>query len=90
MVRDIPPGHYILRVIAKDRVRSERNVIRRRIIVGVDISFCTVILINRGVLVQGNNVTLEFGGTGIATAFLCNLDRQELFNCKENTQHFDV
>ena len=43
---------------------------------------CTVHLINDGITVVISNVTVEFAGTGPATAFFCSVDRGANFPCK--------
>ena len=82
----IPPGDYILRVIARDPVRGDRKVIRNRLGVHSDDAsdpYCTTYLINRGWRVEGRNLTVEFTATGIASGFECALDRMEHIECKD-------
>jgi len=76
------PGHKILRVTAKDRDRKERQVIRSILPVPVDNQFCHVYLINRRWRVQGSTFIVEFTSTGIASGFMCVLDRQSMKNCE--------
>ena len=80
---NIPPGVYKLRVVAWDPVRKERAVIRNRILVHRDDTFCAVLKTNNGVTIGRNkNVTVEFSGTGRTTGFQCILDRQRpYFEC---------
>ena len=80
---NIPPGVYKLRVIAWDPVRDERAVIRNRILVHRDDTFCAVLKTNNGVTIgRNNNVTIEFSGTGRTTGFQCILDKQQpYFEC---------
>ena len=80
---NIPPGVYKLRVVAWDPVRDERAVIRNRILVHRDDTFCAVLKTNNGVTIgRNNNVTVEFSGTGRTTGFQCILDKQQpYFEC---------
>ena len=80
---NIPPGVYKLRVVAWDPVRKERAVIRNRILVHRDDTFCAVLKTNNGVTIgRNNNVTVEFSGTGRTTGFQCILDKQQpYFEC---------
>ena len=79
---DIPPGDYTLRVVAKDPSTGERKVIRRSFRVSGDNTYCTVVLINRGVTVDGNSATVEFRGSGIVSQYACSVDRQEYMPCE--------
>ena len=79
---DILPGDYTLRVVARDPSTGERKVIRRGFRIFGDNIYCTVVLINRGVTVDGNNVTVEFAGSGIVTQYACIMDRQEYMPCE--------
>ena len=81
----IPPGDYTLRVVARDPVRGDRKVIRNRLWVHSDDAndpYCITYLINRGWRVEGRNFTVEFTATGIASGFVCTLDRMERIDCK--------
>ena len=80
---DISPGVYKLRVVAWDLVRNERAVIRNRILVHRDDTFCAVVKKNNGLTIgRNNNVTVEFTGTGRTTGFQCILDKQRpYFEC---------
>ena len=46
-----------------------------------DPNLCTVQLINNGVTVVDNNVTVEFAGTGPARGHKCQLDREDYYEC---------
>ena len=80
---NIPPGYYKLRVVGWDPVRNERAVIRNRILVHRDDTFCAVVKKNNGLTIgRNNNVTVEFSGTGRTTGFQCILDKQRpYFEC---------
>ena len=73
----------ILKVVARDQATREKAVIGRRIYVHPDETFCSVILINRGVTISGDNATVEFRGVGKAAEYLCVLDHMQFFRpCK--------
>ena len=78
----LPPGDYTLRVIARDRARREKKVIRNRLWMHGDDVYCIINLINRGWRVEGNRFTVEFNSTGVANGFLCSVDRQGHNPCK--------
>ena len=81
----IPPGDYSLKVIARDPVRRDRKAITNRLWVNSDDindPYCFTHLINHGWRVEGRNFTVEFTATGIATGFVCTLDRTEHNDCK--------
>ena len=56
--------------------------IRRQFEITDDPTYCTTHLINDGVAVNGNNVTVEFTGIGPATSHTCRLDHHDSFTCK--------
>ena len=76
------PGDYLLRVIARDRVRKERQIIRTILPVPEENQSCHTYLINRQWRVEGSTFIVEFTSTGIANGFMCILDRQDMKNCK--------
>lgn len=80
----IPHGDYTLRVIARDLSRPNEApaIVRNRLWVHGDDIFCVTHLMNRGNVVNGNDVTVEFQATGIVQSYLCSLDRTEYFECK--------
>ena len=43
---------------------------------------CTVNLINRGIVVRGDMVSIEFAGTGDASSHTCQIDQQQRRQCK--------
>ena len=85
----IAPGDYTLRVIAYDRVRGDRQVIRSRLWVhSEDASdpYCITYLINRGWRLEGDMFTVEFAATGAASGadaeFECSVDRDIHESCE--------
>lgn len=80
----IPHGDYTLRVIARDpsRPNEDAAIARNRLWVHGDDIFCVTHLLNRGLVVNGNTVTIDFQATGIVTSYLCSVDRTEYFECK--------
>lgn len=81
----IPSGDYIIRIVARDPANSqEKSILRNRVRVPVDNTFCSVGLLNRGLTVSGDSTTIEFYSTGVATGFQCVLDHKETFeDCKK-------
>ena len=45
--------------------------------------FCLVHLVNDGVVVSGNSLTIEFTGVGKVKKYFCDLDRKGLKPCKD-------
>lgn len=80
----IPPGDYTLRVIARDPDRPNEAVAitRNRLWMHGDDVFCITGLTNRGVVVDGNSVRIDFDTTGVVQSHRCSLDRAEYFDCK--------
>ena len=76
------PGYKVLRVIARDCVTKERQVIRSILPVPDNDQFCHVYLINCQWRVEGCTFTVEFNSTDIASGFMFVLDRQKKKNCK--------
>lgn len=72
-------------MIARDpsRPNEAAAIVRNRLWVHGDDIFCVTHLMNRGNMVDGNTVTVEFQATGIVTSYLCSLDRTEYFKCKK-------
>ena len=50
--------------------------------IGGSIDDCTVNLINRGIVVRGNTVSIQFAANGDATSHTCRIDRQQTRRCK--------
>lgn len=81
----IPHGDYTLRVIARDPSRPNEMpaIVRNRLWVHGDNVFCVTHLMNRGIVINGNTVTIEFQTTSAnARSHLCSLDRTAYFECK--------
>ena len=77
---DLQPGRYALRVVATNQV-PDKELIRRGFSISDDPNLCTLHLINNGVTVVDNNVTVEFAGTGPARGHKCQLDREDYYEC---------
>ena len=77
---NLDPGAYTFRVEAKNRV-PDRELLRRSFEVTDDHKRCTVHLINTGVSVEGDVVTVEFASNGPVQKFSCNLDRGDYYDC---------
>lgn len=84
----IPPGDFTLRVVAKDPDIDDRDnphrraLARNRLWVHGDDVFCVVHVMNDGVTVDGNSMTIDFYSTGNPTGFLCSFDRAPFVECK--------
>ena len=80
----IPPGDYTLRVVARDprRPSNEKAILRNRLKMR-DSGACVVYLVNDGLSVDGNTVTVDFRSTGSPgpTGYLCSLDRTRYVEC---------
>ena len=75
------PKRYNMRVVAVN-TREDRAIVSRRFQVHSDPDYCTMHLVNEGVTVTGNNVTVEFAVVGPAEGVTCQLDSQPLFSCE--------
>ena len=62
--------------------RTDEVKTRRRFEISDDPTYCTTHLINDGVTVDGDNVTVEFAGIGSAASHVCKLDSRDSFICK--------
>ena len=84
----IPPGDYTLRVVARDPTRplEYAAILRNRLWVHGDSTFCATHLINGGTTVDGNTVTVEFRATGVVQDYMCSLDRGEYFPCESHSK----
>ena len=78
---DLDPGRYFIRVQASN-AKEDRAIMRRNFEITQDPEYCTVHLINDGITVSENTVTVEFTGVGPAESFDCQLDRGTHFECK--------
>ena len=58
------------------------SVFRRRVVISRDPNYCTVNLINDGVVVHGSTLTVNFRGVGPVTGFQCILDRRTRSPCE--------
>ena len=86
---DLTVGDFTLRVIAYDPLRGDMAVIRARLWVhSTDLNdlFCIMYLKNRGWGVSGTTFSVDFTGTGTASAangggFECSVDRKTPETC---------
>ena len=76
----VPPGYHNLRVTALANKKKAR--VYRRVYVPANSNTCSVNLINAGLVVNGNSVTVEFLAVGAATSFKCKLDKGETDTCE--------
>ena len=82
----VSPGRHVIRVIARSiSGRTARKILKSIVYVPEDSESCRPHLINRGINVKGNNVTLEFVSTGSPDGFECILDRVYREACKSLT-----
>ena len=80
----IDPGKYRVRVLALAPGHIQ-TAVRRRVVIPEGPSYCTANLIDEGVVIDGSNVTVYFQGVGPVKEFLCIVDRQRKFSCKNVT-----
>ena len=73
-----------------DRPNEAAAIVRNRLWVHGDDVFCVTRLINRGNVVDGNTVTVEFAATGVVQSYLCSLDRTEYFECEYKHINYSV
>ena len=73
---NVPPGKYVLRIEAKDLSSGEKNVMTTVIELDASEDHCTTHLINRGLRVEGQTLTVEFTSTGQFDGFTCILNRR--------------
>ena len=78
---DLEPGRYWLRISATN-YGGDRDIVRRKMEISSDPSFCTAHLINNGVTVEDGRAIVEFAGDGPAEAYVCSLDREKAFPCE--------
>lgn len=76
----IPPGAYVLRVVAIDPFSRDRKILNFDFFVDSEEQHCSVHLTNRGWRVEGQSFIVEFSSTGVTTGFTCSLNREE-FDC---------
>ena len=83
MFSGLRPAIYILRVVAGDEYSDISSVVITRVLeITNDRERCTMHLINGGVTVTGDSATVEFTGRGPVKGYMCQLDKQETFECK--------
>jgi len=76
-------GLYVLKVHAFNR-REDVSTIKRGFVISSDPFYCSLVLINRGVVLSQNNsiATVEVKVQGPARQLSCMLDNGEPFQCK--------
>ena len=79
----LQPGFYILRIHAHNS-KADKITVRRGVVVTSDPTFCSLVLINRGVVLgeDGSSATVEFKAHGPPVQHSCVLDNGEIFDCK--------
>ena len=80
----LSPAIYRVRIVVTDDL-GQTGVQRKRIVVpdfAIMKNICSVNLINSGVVVTGNDVTLSFREIGVTTGFMCRLDDEDREDCK--------
>ena len=71
-----------MRVVAVN-TREDRAIVSRQFQVHSDPDYCTMHLVNDGVTVANDNVTIEFAVVGPAEGVTCQLDGQPPFSCEQ-------
>ena len=80
---DLQAGLYVLKIHAHNR-KADLGVVKRGFVVTSDPTYCSLVLINRGVTISesGREVTVEVKGHGTATGYSCVLDTELEFSCE--------
>lgn len=76
-------GLYVLKIHAFNR-REDVSTIKRGFVISPDPSYCSLVLINRGVVLSQNDsvAMVEVKVQGPALQLSCVLDRGEVFSCE--------
>ena len=77
----LQPADYRIRVVAEGD-RGDRFVFRRSFTIPESPLDCSPYLIDRGIVSEGNKVTVSFSSTGMHDSFTCKLDRGKPVPCK--------
>ena len=79
----LTPGLYVLKIHAYNR-GTDAVVVKRAFMMTSDPNFCSVVLINRGVVVSenGREATIEVNSYGLANTYTCRLDNEPEFECE--------
>ena len=77
----LQPAGYRIRVVAEGD-RGDRFVFRRSFTIPESPLDCSPYLTNRGIVSEGNKVTVSFSSTGMHDSFTCKLDRGKPVPCK--------
>ena len=80
---DLQAGLYVLKIHAHNR-KADLGVVKRGFVVTSDPTYCSLVLINRGVTnsESGRDVTVEVKGHGTAAGYSCVLDTELEFSCE--------
>ena len=80
---NLPSGLYVLKIHAYNRL-GDVGTVKRGFVVTSDPLYCSLVLINRGVIVSesGREATVEVRGYGPAEGYQCILDSGQEFDCK--------
>ena len=79
---NLKPGLYALKVQAYSR-NAVVPTVKRGFVITPDPNYCSLVLVNRGVTVTGNNALIITELYGPATQLSCTLDGGDPFICKE-------
>ena len=77
----LSPDLYTLRVIATNR-RPDKEFIKRRFEITDDLERCSLHLINDGVSISDDTVTVQFASQGRVDRYNCHLDKTDYYECK--------
>lgn len=77
------PGLYVLKIYAYNR-KTDVTFVKREFVVSSDPNYCSLVLVNRGVIVSenGTSAEVEVSVYGPATQLSCALDGGRAFTCK--------
>ena len=83
MFSGLQAGLYVLKIHAHNR-KADVGVVKRGFVVTSDPTYCSLVLINRGVTISesGREVTVEVKGHGTAAGYSCVLDTELEFSCE--------
>ena len=84
---NLRPGLYVLKVQAFNK-KTDVNTVKRGFEINTDPTYCSLVLVNRGVIVseEGSSAEVEVQLHGPAPQLSCVLDRGAAFTCKQNTE----